>query len=646
MREAGEEGRAEGETDCPGNGGGSAPGGESTDTCPELAAALDGHALVNLTGPPGIGKTWLAERATARAPGRGSPLEGALLIDLARPDAAQRLRAYADGDEPGPLVLDSVDGPGRAERARRALDGLRRQPHRTLLISRRPLRAQCAWADTAMADVAVAPSTERAVLDRAAALGVTSPEEQALVGLLSGGVPLLAAAACRALHHGVPAAAPGAVADRVATEILTRLERELPGRQSLYVLRRLATVGSGDEHLLGTGPGLFTSLADLSVVGCGPLGLTVLEPYRTVIELAYQWRKPVAHRSAQDRAARYRRELLVREQHPGGRADLVEQGLFLSGDPMLRATLFPTADTPARIAPANLGDADDIGRLMHAWTLTNGFDRRRSERLTETWLDTGISGFHVARDREGTPVGLTYLAPMGENAAQCVEPLLQQHAEPVSAATGPGALFLGAAYSADRGTHARILRHILKNATSREHLVVSTTSGDYQQLMGRLRFSEHGATRDDVYRCGRRPRVYSHDFRAASLPGWLAGLGGPDQGAPPGAVPQVDMLVARALGRIGNLGALADNPLVGLPGIPDARTLQDRLHEAVRELAGSEERADAEAGAILRAYYFRPGCTHHQVARDLHLSRATYFRRLSRGHAALGALLLQRRPTA
>lgn len=614
-----------------------------TDEFGALASALAQHTLVNLTGPPGVGKTWLAERATAGGPEYGCLLEGATRIDLARPDAAERLRQYASGAEPGPLVLDSVDGRDRAERARQALDGLDRQPHRTLLVSRRPLRARCAWADVTVAEVAVPPRSERAIRDRAAASGITSPEEQALVGHLAGGIPLLAAAACRALHHGVPAAAPGAVADRVATELLTRLERELPGRQRLNVLRRLATVGSGDEQLMATGPGLFTSLADLSVVGCGPLGLTVLEPYRTVIELAYQWRKPIAHRSARDRAARYRRELLTHEQTAGGRADLVEQGLFLSGDPMLRATLFPAADPPIRIASASRSDADDIGRLMHAWTLTNGFDRRRSERLTETWLDAGISSFHMARDRDGIPIGLTYLLPMCEKTAQGVEPLLQQHAEPISAATGSGALFLGAAFSSDRGTHARVLRHILKHATTREHLVVSTTSGDYQQLMGRLRFREHGTTRDDVYRCGRRPRVYSHEFSAASLPGWLARLGGTARDAP-GAVPQIDTLVARALGRIGNLGALADSPLVGLPGIPDARALQDRLHEAVGELAGSEERADAEAGAILRAYYFRPSRTHHQVARDLHLSRATYFRRLSRGHTALGALLLQRQP--
>ncbi|GHI85300.1 hypothetical protein [Streptomyces xanthophaeus] len=45
------------------------------------------------------------------------------------------------------------------------------------------------------------------------------------------------------------------------------------------------------------------------------------------------------------------------------------------------------------------------------------------------------------------------------------------------------------------------------------------------------------------------------------------------------------------------------------------------------------------AGTILQAYYLGRGRTHHQVARRLHLSRATYFRRLRRGLALLVARL-------
>ncbi|MEV7443814.1 hypothetical protein AB0O22_22225 [Streptomyces sp. NPDC091204] len=66
--------------------------------------------------------------------------------------------------------------------------------------------------------------------------------------------------------------------------------------------------------------------------------------------------------------------------------------------------------------------------------------------------------------------------------------------------------------------HAQVLRDILGQAVRAGHLVVSTASPDYHALHT-LSFRPHGGIRDDVYRCGRRPEVYSHDFGAAGLPG-------------------------------------------------------------------------------------------------------------------------------
>ncbi|MFF0108742.1 hypothetical protein [Streptomyces hirsutus] len=50
--------------------------------------------------------------------------------------------------------------------------------------------------------------------------------------------------------------------------------------------------------------------------------------------------------------------------------------------------------------------------------------------------------------------------------------------------------------------------------------------------------------------------------------------------------------------------------------------------EAVNALAASPVAADAEAGRIPRAYGVDRSGIHGQVARSLHIGRATYFRRL------------------
>ncbi|MEU9029000.1 hypothetical protein AB0D46_16050 [Streptomyces sp. NPDC048383] len=118
---------------------------------------------------------------------------------------------------------------------------------------------------------------------------------------LAGGYPLPAALAAReflagtpADAPGAPADAPGAVADAVTEEVLGRLDRERPrsGGRDRHALRLLATVGAGDERLLTAGPEVFSALAAWGLVRRGPLGLAVREPYRSLFELAYAWRRP------------------------------------------------------------------------------------------------------------------------------------------------------------------------------------------------------------------------------------------------------------------------------------------------------------------------------------------------------------------
>ncbi|MFC5958808.1 DUF1492 domain-containing protein [Streptomyces pratens] len=68
-----------------------------------------------------------------------------------------------------------------------------------------------------------------------------------------------------------------------------------------------------------------------------------------------------------------------------------------------------------------------------------------------------------------------------------------------------------------------------------------------------------------------------------------------------------------------------------------APALRAWLVGAVDTLAANPVAVDAEAGRILRAYYVDRSGTRWQVARSLHISRATYFRHLRRGMVTLAA---------
>ncbi|WP_406365181.1 hypothetical protein [Streptomyces sp. NBC_01546] len=596
---------------------------ETTDDLARLRAALTQHGLVNLTGALGTGKSRLAGCLPAAAVvGPEEACDPAVLRGLVV--------------EPGgPLLIDGVDGPGQAEALAASLHAVcaPRPARPVLVVSRRPLRAAGGWSELGPVTVTVGPRPPEAVEAQARASGITDPQGLAMVVRLAGGVPLLAELACRALHAGI-----GAAADRMAGEVLEWLGRERPGRRWRHALRLLATVRSGDEHLVAGGPGLFSTLAGLSVVRHDRLGLAVREPYRSLFELAYQWRRPKAHAQVRTRAADYRGALLrERTLGPEERAGLVEQGLFLSGDPLLRSTLFPPAEDGSRIGPARREEAEDIVRLMHRWAVRGGFDVRRSQRITERWLADEPASFKLARDPDGRPVGLAALVPIGAGTEGGIEPLLQQYTAALRGGDRPG-LFLGAAYGADPVTHAQILRYILVNAVHAGHLVVSTASPDYQALLRTLTFRPHGGIRDDVYRCGRRPEVYSHDFDPAGLPGWMRALAPTAPGSAYGGQ-DVAALVAWALGRLGDPAALSASPLLSCPQFESPDALRRWLRSAVLELADAENPADAEAGAILQAYYLGRDRTHHQVARRLHLSRATYFRRLRRGLALVAARL-------
>ncbi|MGW2473197.1 hypothetical protein [Streptomyces sp. NPDC001665] len=477
-----------------------------------LCAAVASRPLVNLTGPLGVGKSVVV-----------AGLRDAVRVDLDGADGTDALRrALAESTE-RTVVADSVDGRQRWDALRHEIERAGDLRRNVVVVSRRPLRSDPRWTGSGVATVAMAPAPEGRIAAQAAS--IDDQDGRALVIGLAGGIPLVADAVRRALEAGTPCTAPGAVADQVAEELLERLCRELPGTRWRHALRLLATVGAGDERLVPGGPDHFAALSSLSIVGRGSLGLRITEPYRTVLELAYQWRRPDAHEHARVRARGYRLGRLAATRDRTERAALIEQGIFLGAAPLVRRNLFPASPEAVRVRTAADADADNIGRLMRRWALDSGFDTRRCDSLAERWAGDDISAFHIVYDRDERAIGLANLMSVDERTAQGLEPLLQQH----SSVLAHGGLFLGAAHCPDPGARAQLLRRLLRQAALRDgQLIVSTANPDYQGLVDSLGFRAHGTIRDDVFRCGRPPSVYSNDFAAGALPWWLSRITGAD----------------------------------------------------------------------------------------------------------------------
>ncbi|MFC4123626.1 hypothetical protein [Nocardia rhizosphaerae] len=569
-----------------------------------LDVALSEHELVNVCGPLGVGKTVLVEQ-----------LADAVFHDAGAPGPT------AAG--PGPLVIDGADGAERLATARAIMD---RHDGPVVVVTRQPLACAVEWTARPMATVALDPLPDARIDGVARAAGIDDPAARAWVTALACGIPLIATAAARALHAGIEPSATGAIADRIALELTDRIGRELPGRRWQYALRGLATAGAADEGGLAAGPELFSMLSGLSVITPGTVGLAIDQPYREILDLAYRWRQPTDHRSVRDRAATRARTLLRGATSDAERAALTEQAVFASASAPVRATLFPAARGTVPIRRATTADADEIAELMRKWARRNDFDPRRAERVVAGWIDTDIAGFHLAHDPDGTLAGLVGLLPIAEHTAACIDPVLQQHSAEILD-TQRGGLFLGAAFGTNRAAHAQILRHTLRAGAIAGKLVVSTANPEYLNLLRSLRFDPHGGLRDDVYRCGRAPEVYSNDF-AAGGGRWLARLSG-------AATEPDPERIAHALNGIHDTTALAVSPLLASPATPTAAALREWLRTAVADMADSPDPATAESGRILADYYLRPAATHVQVASRLHLSRATYFRRLRRGLDAL-----------
>lgn len=460
-----------------------------------------------------------------------------------------------------------------------------------------------------------------------------------LVERLSGGLPRVAESLHRALLSGIPADVPGAVADHALRSLLAHIEPRL-----VQALEAVAVVGSADEEMLAelvpSGQELFSELADLDLVTATGTGLAVLEPFRTLLDLRQRWRRPVAHRTAITKAASRNRRLLTATTDERLRRSLTEHSLFLTDDPMLRQALFPPTPRMPSVRQAGSDDHDIIGELVHEWARQGGLNTAKCDRLLDDWLTHTPDGFHIVSGPDG-PVGMTFTPEITEQAVAVIEPVTQQYTGDLVEGQ-PGGAFIGMAVCkpGHPAAHAALLRHVLAEGIDHGRIVIATPSPHYQQLARRLGFEHPGSARHDPYDCGRESEIYHQGFITRdSVAVWLEQLAAAGISPPiPADLRWCMTEVRRALENLHNSVKLARSPLVAATGTLDA--LHAFLTTGIADLAGASDQPTAQAGHILHAYYLRRRRDHIGVATQLHLSRATYFRRLDHGLKAMAQRML------
>lgn len=598
----------------------------------EITALLTDAArplVVNVVGPLGVGKSTVLAAVAGEEP----------VVNARDTDLRAELRHVLS--EPRTVVhVDGIDRPELAEILAEEVDRAGAAPH-VVVAGRRRLP---------LGDGQVVLTVPRwdstAIRELATSLGVDGDGAD-LVERLAGGLPLVAHSLCRALLAPTPAQVPGAVADRALREILARLGQEQRSRQVIDALGTLATVGVGDEELLAElvatphEQDWFADLSDLSLVTATECGLSVIEPFQTLLDLKHRWRRPVAHRSALTTAMARNRRLLATTTDESRRRALTEHSLFLTDDPLVRQALFPLAPEMPVVRPAVASDVDQIGALVHEWARQGGLSTARCERLLDGWLTRTADGFHMVSGPDGRTIGMTYTPRITDDSIAVIEPVTQQHtADLVDAPHGGSFVGLAVCDPRNPAAHAALLRHVLAEGIRQTRLVIATPSPQYQALSARLGFTYRGDVRHDPYECGRPAEVYHQNFAdRASVSAWLDQFAGTGLAEPAG----VDLRwcvtqVRSALDNIHDSTRLARSPLVALTATTER--LHSFLTEAIADLASAGDQPTAQSGHLLHAYYLRRRTDHLGIANQLHLSRATYFRRLDRGLTILAQRLL------
>ena len=636
-------------------------------------------SLLNVTGPGGVGKTTLLaafERAVARpsvhVDGRAVlPTPEDFLAALGHRDAAAA--AAELGGARALLAIDAFELLGELTRFLRedflpALD----PDVRVVVAGRHPLGA---WVTGEQWPLPIR-SLALEGLDRpesAAYLvlrGVEAPELRDQILATCGDWPLALSLAADLVEQFDVAHLPAAPEWHLAVQSL--VERLLDEAAD-PALRRLLEAGSivrrFDEETLealtGEPPGAaFAALCRLSVVRPTARGLALHDDVRRLVADDLRWRRPAWHAELRTRAIRHLHDRAERAEAEE-RERLLEERLFLWGHEVVRALLYADDDGgEVWVEPGRPADRDELLALHDHWQtvvrpalgLTSAaapWDAEAHARWFGELVSTPAARVRIARDRSGEALGYDVVLPVSaetaalvrghEVIASTVDAYLELpgSARPAANSAATELVFLahlGLAGRLPEATRGALIRDLLSVLARGGVCLCSLDLEEYRRLADLLGFrpvrGSESSFRGDAY------LGYALDLRHVGPEPWLQALLA-QRPLPPVGPGELEQELRAVLAGWHDDRRLAASSLTALVegdgAAPDAvRALVRIALERARTTHGADR--EPSLRAIELAYLDRSG-SHERAADELHVSRATFYRLLTRGVGLLAESL-------
>lgn len=665
----------------------------------ELAAfsqwlADDQPAILNVSGPGGVGKTALLRAFRRYAEEQGRPVVTLDARDFrATPeglwhalggDSAAEVLAALNAQSPL-LLLDTFEELGQLTRYLQ--DEFLPQLDSALKIviaGRYPLEA--AWSRDEFWRSLIRPLPLQGFSDDESRVylrrrGLKEQRVVKQIGKVAGGYPLaLSLAADLALQFGsrdIAAAPEWRLALRALVE---RLLQDSDDPTLRELLEACAVVRQFDEAMLAAVAGradvsdAFARLCRLSVVRPAEHGLMLHDDVRRILVDDLRWRAPERYAALRGRALAHYRER-VRTARPADQEWLMAERFFLWEHGFVQAMLFNKDEYgEVWLEPGAEADHEEVLRLEAIYqdyiapAITPAMPFTAEERAAHmvdmaAFLRSPGARLRVARDRTGQAVGFSLILPVAqESLAPLIEhpvlgPLIRAYWSPAERAALPATaesstifylvqvvFTIGQSEVTPEAINSAVIRDLFSVLVRNGIYLTTTGTAMHQQLLQAFGFEP--IPTPPIFFRGVPMQGFLLDLTQIGVEAWIEAIMAGRR--PPRALrpAELERALQDALLHWHDDARLSCSPLRQTALVDGEAAGPAELRAVLQAaLARAKERAGPGEEAAYRALelgYLTRGLAHERAAERLSVSRTTFYRLLKRGVQGLARALAAR----
>ncbi|MCL4543396.1 MAG: ATP-binding protein [Chloroflexi bacterium] len=497
--------------------------------------------------------------------------------------------------------------------------------------------------------------------------GIEDPEQVERLARAGGGNPLFLALAADMLGAlGFRDLALSPQWHLLVRSLVEHLLQEVEDPELRELLEVCAVIHQFDEEALTAVSGrqrlgaAFQRICQLSVVCPAEHGLTLHDDVRRMLAEDLRWRSPTHYQHVRRRALAYYRERM-HEATPAEREWLTAERLFLWGNELLRALNFEEEEPGlVWIEPSAPQDHPDAEQLWCSWLeAAVGItpppallaDLRTVVRYPET-------RFRTVRDQDGRAVGFSTFVPVCQETLPMLEAspttapavrALWGGARAASLPAKPDGTILFFRYAgwqaAPKAARAAIFRDLLGLTSRSGTLLVCTVIPTYKALAEALGFRRLPECRNLAYGPAHPVDCYLLDLTTrGGFEAWIEALLAGGRPLTAFGSEELEEELRDILLHWDDAARLAGSALSYLPACSPPAPGPERaeaLREVIRRtLAAGKRGPSREALHALELAYLEKTFTRTTAAVRLNVSRATFYRLVSRGLAEMVRLLL------